>query len=219
MIAAAAHCRQKKTCPIWASVWACRSPSSNSLDMSSAGRMRIPREFDPDAPAQGHRLSCPIKTIRSTKAAHLRLGAYPCQIQAGTTMMDCYQKEAIQERHRHRYEFNNDYRDALTAAGLVISGTSPDGHIVETIELSRSSLLHRRTVSPGIQEPSQPRPSAVCRTGERGPDTGKGYAEPIVPSCMKQSSCTSCPVFYSASSESMTPCAMASASRWGCDRI
>ena len=50
--------------------------------------------------------------------------------------MDCYQKEAIQERHRHRYEFNNDYRDALTAAGLVISGTSPDGHIVETIELS-----------------------------------------------------------------------------------
>ena len=50
-------------------------------------------------------------------------------------MMKCYQTKEIQERHRHRYEFNNDCRDDLIKAGLIISGTSPDGHIVETIEL------------------------------------------------------------------------------------
>jgi CTP synthase len=47
----------------------------------------------------------------------------------------CYQKDLINERHRHRYEFSNDYRERLTDAGLVLSGTSPDGRIVETVEL------------------------------------------------------------------------------------
>jgi len=64
----------------------------------------------------------------------MRLGAYPCAILAGTQMADAYGKLQIEERHRHRYEFNNDYRQRLTAAGLVISGTSPDGNIVETVE-------------------------------------------------------------------------------------
>jgi CTP synthase len=50
-------------------------------------------------------------------------------------MEDCYHDALIHERHRHRYEFNNDYRDVLTAAGLVISGLSPDGKLVETVEL------------------------------------------------------------------------------------
>lgn len=70
------------------------------------------------------------------KGGTLRLGAYPCIITPGTTMERCYSCREISERHRHRYEFNNDYRQALTAAGLTISGLSPDGRLVETVELS-----------------------------------------------------------------------------------
>ncbi|HHW45444.1 MAG TPA: CTP synthase [Clostridiales bacterium] len=66
----------------------------------------------------------------------LRLGAYPCIIKPGTTMERCYGSLSISERHRHRYEFNNQYRELLEKYGLVLSGTSPDGRLVETIELS-----------------------------------------------------------------------------------
>ena len=70
------------------------------------------------------------------KGGTLRLGAYPCAIAPGTTMERCYGVSEISERHRHRYEFNNDYRELLTKAGLVLSGTSPDGRLVETVELT-----------------------------------------------------------------------------------
>ncbi len=70
------------------------------------------------------------------KGGTLRLGAYPCVIAPGTTMARCYGTAEITERHRHRYEFNNDYRDALTAAGLTLSGLSPDGRLVEAVELT-----------------------------------------------------------------------------------
>ena len=70
------------------------------------------------------------------KGGTLRLGAYPCEIQPGTTMERCYGSLSISERHRHRYEFNNDYREKLKACGLVLSGISPDGKLVETIELT-----------------------------------------------------------------------------------
>lgn len=66
----------------------------------------------------------------------LRLGAYPCIIKNGTTMERCYGKTEISERHRHRYEFNNEYRKVLMEKGLSISGLSPDGKLVETVELS-----------------------------------------------------------------------------------
>nr|WP_297863916.1 CTP synthase [uncultured Acetatifactor sp.] len=69
------------------------------------------------------------------KGGTLRLGAYPCVIQSGTTMERCYESSLISERHRHRYEFNNEYRELLQSKGLVISGTSPDGRLVETVEL------------------------------------------------------------------------------------
>ena len=64
----------------------------------------------------------------------LRLGAYPCRIAEGTKMRECYGMGEIFERHRHRYEFNNEYRAELISHGLVVSGTSPDGSIVETVE-------------------------------------------------------------------------------------
>ena len=57
-------------------------------------------------------------------------------IQAGTTMHRCYGVDTISERHRHRYEFNNDYREQITLSGLTVSGTSPDGRLVETVEIT-----------------------------------------------------------------------------------
>lgn len=64
----------------------------------------------------------------------MRLGAYPCKITEGSIMWKAYHEDLIYERHRHRYEFNNEYREILEKNGLLISGTSPDGKIVETIE-------------------------------------------------------------------------------------
>lgn len=70
------------------------------------------------------------------KGGTLRLGAYPCLIKKGTTMERCYKKSEISERHRHRYEFNNIYKDTLEKCGLTFSGVSPNGKLVETVELT-----------------------------------------------------------------------------------
>ena len=78
----------------------------------------------------------PGQSDEVAKGGTLRLGAYPCEIAPGTTMERCYGASEISERHRHRYEFNNDYRDFLTKAGLTLSGTSPDGRLIETVELT-----------------------------------------------------------------------------------
>ncbi|MBR6315792.1 MAG: CTP synthase [Lachnospiraceae bacterium] len=78
----------------------------------------------------------PGQSDEINKGGTLRLGSYPCVITAGTKMEECYGAQKIAERHRHRYEFNNDYRDVLTDKGLVISGLSPDGQLVETVELA-----------------------------------------------------------------------------------
>ena len=69
------------------------------------------------------------------KGGSMRLGAYPCKIEKGTHAYQAYGTDNISERHRHRYEFNNRYKDALKKAGLVISGLSPDGELVEIVEL------------------------------------------------------------------------------------
>ncbi|MBC8078897.1 MAG: CTP synthase [Gorillibacterium sp.] len=65
----------------------------------------------------------------------MRLGLYPCKLAPGSLAEACYQDELVYERHRHRYEFNNQYRDEIEGAGLKITGTSPDGRLVEMIEL------------------------------------------------------------------------------------
>lgn len=69
------------------------------------------------------------------KGGTMRLGAFPCTIAPGTKAAKAYGATKISERHRHRYEFNNAFREELTSAGLVISGTSPDGRLVEMVEL------------------------------------------------------------------------------------
>ena len=70
------------------------------------------------------------------KGGTLRLGAYPCVVAEGTTLARCYGTSEISERHRHRYEFNNSYRRQFEDAGLTLAGLSPDGRLVETVELS-----------------------------------------------------------------------------------
>ena len=70
------------------------------------------------------------------KGGTLRLGSYPCIIKKNTTMKRSYQTHEIYERHRHRYEFNNDYRKILENYGLTLSGFSKDNELVETIEIS-----------------------------------------------------------------------------------
>lgn len=75
------------------------------------------------------------RDVTSDKGGSMRLGAYPCTLEQGTLAYQAYGKQEIFERHRHRYEFNNKYRDSLQAAGLVISGMSPDKDLVEIVEL------------------------------------------------------------------------------------
>jgi CTP synthase len=65
----------------------------------------------------------------------MRLGAYPCKIAQNTLLHSLYNANEISERHRHRFEFNNDYKEVLERNGMVISGASPDGGLVEAVEL------------------------------------------------------------------------------------
>ena len=71
----------------------------------------------------------------SHKGGTMRLGAYPCKLEEGSFALRAYGKKLVSERHRHRYEFNNLFRDRLSKAGLKISGTSPDGRLVEIVEI------------------------------------------------------------------------------------
>jgi CTP synthase len=69
------------------------------------------------------------------KGGTMRLGAYPCKVKPNTLAMEAYGEPLVYERHRHRYEVNNAFRDKLTQAGLVICGLSPDERLVEMVEL------------------------------------------------------------------------------------
>jgi CTP synthase len=69
--------------------------------------------------------------------ATMRLGAYSANLKAASIVAECYESTSISERHRHRYEVNNEYRDRLAEVGIVFSGLSPDGNLVEFVELDR----------------------------------------------------------------------------------
>jgi len=75
------------------------------------------------------------RDVNSEKGGTMRLGAYPCTVQKGTLAEQAYGNSEIWERHRHRYEFNNKYYEQLASHGLVFSGLSPDGQLVEIIEI------------------------------------------------------------------------------------
>ena len=91
-------------------------------------------EFNPDTPYPVIDLLPEQRTIQD-KGGTMRLGGFPCRLVPNTLASAAYEQSEIRERHRHRYEFNNEYLDPLTSKGLIISGTSPDGRLVEIIEL------------------------------------------------------------------------------------
>jgi CTP synthase len=89
----------------------------------------------------------------------MRLGAYPCVITQASLLHSLYEKTEISERHRHRFELNNDYREILTSHGLLISGTSPDGKIVEAIELPNKRFFIGVQFRPEFKSrPNKPHP-------------------------------------------------------------
>ncbi len=118
-------------------------------------------EFDPEGE---HKVIdfLPDQNGEIDKGGTLRLGAYPCRVLKGSRMYQCYQKELIQERHRHRYEFNNDYREILSAHGLTLCGISPDQTIVEAIEISRHPFFVGVQFHPEFKSrPDRPHPLFV----------------------------------------------------------
>ena len=111
------------------------------------------------------------------KGGTLRLGAYPCVIKEETTMERCYESREISERHRHRYEFNNDYRELLQNKGLTLSGTSPDGRLVETVELTRRPFHVGVQFHPEFKSrPNKPHPLFVGFIGAAFDRTKGGEA-------------------------------------------
>lgn len=89
----------------------------------------------------------------------LRLGLYPCKLKENTKAFEAYQDEVIYERHRHRYEFNNQYRQEMENAGFIFSGTSPDGRLVEIVELKDHPWFVASQFHPEfISRPTRPQP-------------------------------------------------------------
>lgn len=101
----------------------------------------------------------PNQSISTQKGGTLRLGAYPCIIAKNTTAFRCYETEEISERHRHRYEFNNTYKNILEKKGMTISGVSPDGSLMEIIEISTHPFYIGSQFHPELKSrPNRPHP-------------------------------------------------------------
>ena len=105
----------------------------------------------------------------SNKGGTMRLGAYPCKIKKETLAYKIYENDLISERHRHRYEFNNDYKEILEKNGLVCSGTSPDGSLVEIVEIPQNKFFIAGQFHPEFKSrPDKPAPlfkafvKAIC---------------------------------------------------------
>lgn len=116
------------------------------------------REFDPDSP---HKVIdfMPGQNDEINKGGTLRLGRYECRVKKGTLLEKCYGKTDFFERHRHRYEFNNEYKETLEKAGLVCSGTSPDGRLVEVVEIKEHPFFIGVQYHPEFKSrPNRPHP-------------------------------------------------------------
>jgi CTP synthase len=95
----------------------------------------------------------------TAKGGTMRLGAYPCHLGEGTRAREIYGAEVISERHRHRFEVNNAYRDTLAEHGLTISGTSPDGGLVEMVEITEHPWFVAGQFHPELKSrPTRPHP-------------------------------------------------------------
>jgi len=115
-------------------------------------------EFDENSP---HRVIdiMPNQIGMVGSGGTMRLGAYPCKVEHGSLIEKLYKAEEISERHRHRFEFNNEYRSILTQKGLMISGLSPDGSLVEAVELSDKKFYVGVQFHPEFKSrPNKPHP-------------------------------------------------------------
>ena len=116
------------------------------------------REFDENAPCKVIDFM-PDQSDEIDKGGTLRLGKYPCALKEGSVIARLYGSTEISERHRHRYEFANAYRAPLEKAGLTLSGLSPDGRLVETIELSENTFYIGVQFHPEFKSrPNRPHP-------------------------------------------------------------
>jgi CTP synthase len=129
-------------------------------------------EVDPETPHPVIAL-LPEQRGLEAKGGNMRLGAWPCTLREGTRAYAAYGRREISERHRHRLEFNPEYRDRLSRAGLVLSGTSPDGRLVEIVELEDHPWFLGCQFHPEFQStPFRPHPLFVAfvaaAAGKRG---------------------------------------------------
>ena len=122
-------------------------------------------EFDSDSP-------CPVIDLMpeqravDCKGGTMRLGSYPCHLVPGTKAAEAYNQAIVYERHRHRYEFNNDYRDVFEKKGIVFSGLSPDGKLVEISELKDHPWMVACQFHPEFRSrPDRPHPLFVSFIG------------------------------------------------------
>ena len=115
-------------------------------------------EFNPETPHPVIDLMPEQATIVE-KGGTMRLGIYPCKVMPNTLTFAAYQDEIIYERHRHRYEFNNAYRDTLTNQGLVLGGTLPNDRLVEVVEVKEHPWFVGTQFHPEFKSrPTKPHP-------------------------------------------------------------
>jgi len=101
----------------------------------------------------------PDQKVIADMGGTMRLGLYPCNLQPGTKAAQAYQTDIVQERHRHRFEFNNAYRPILHDAGLLYSGLSPDGRLVEIAEHANHPFMLGTQFHPEfLSRPNRPHP-------------------------------------------------------------
>ncbi len=116
------------------------------------------REFDEDAPSKVIDFM-PGQNDEIDKGGTLRLGKYPCVLRPDTVIASCYGRTEISERHRHRYEFANEFREILQDAGLCLSGQSPDGQLIETVEIPNETFFVGVQFHPEFRSrPNKPHP-------------------------------------------------------------
>jgi CTP synthase len=115
-------------------------------------------EFEPDTPHPVIDLMPDQRSINDMGGT-MRLGLYPCNLVSKTRAAAAYQVDTVHERHRHRFEFNNNYREALQSAGLITSGLSPDGRLVEISELANHPFMLGTQFHPEfLSRPNKPHP-------------------------------------------------------------
>ena len=115
-------------------------------------------EFDKKTPNQVIHIMETQKSV-TKKGGTMRLGSYPCHIVKGSLAHKIYGQDNIDERHRHRFEFNNDFKEKLEAAGLKVSGTSPDGSLVEIVEIPTHKFFIAGQFHPEFKSrPDRPAP-------------------------------------------------------------